>query len=186
MPDLEERVAETLLQRISKEIDLPILAAQQAGALLPTVVRSYLLWQSSGNPLEYAGIIAGTYALGIATMAVSYMATHRLFHQPGSLREALRFTALERACFVPARLLSLGLEGLLVSAGANPLLVGTVVPSAILGLQGIANNRSGRELKQGRSFKEALVEGVRYTGKLFTYPVELAASAYAALRRAPS
>ncbi len=188
-------------------LDIKIGIAQGVGTLTGSVLMNYLLYVAGGSVAAYTGIMAATFLAGIPLMAGAYAGVHYLLDREryrGKAKElfteALRFTAVNAASFVPMRLVSLGIEGLLVGAGIQRYIVGNVVPSVLLTMQGLGCNLAAKEMREGKSIGDALKEGFvnlpRDLGRMLyglaTAPYALAKRGYDALcgciagRRAPA
>lgn len=151
---------------------------------------------------SYVGIQALTYGIGSLLLIGTYFAAHYLLNdgyrqkKKELLYDALRFTGISCATFLPMRLLSFGIENLLVYTGLSRYIVGNVVPNIILSFQSLAANRSGKELHEGKSVVDALKDGFinmpRDLGAMAGYVASLAVKgiragwAYLAERYAPA
>ena len=172
-------------------LDIKIGIAQTAGAIIGTALLNYLLYVAGGTVAAYTGVMAATFLAGIPLMAGAYAGVHYLMDREryrgktGELfREALRFTAISSASFVPLRLVSLGVEGLLVGAGIPRYIVGNVIPSILLTMQSLGANKAAKGMNEGESLAEALKDGFinlpRDLGRTF---YSLAAAPYTLVKR---
>lgn len=206
---LRARVVEKLpwTEPLIGGLDMKIGIVQGVGTLTGTVLMNYLLYVAGGTVAAYTGAMVATFLAGIPLMAGAYAGVHYLMDREryrgktGELfTEALRFTAVNAASFVPMRLVSLGIEGLLVGAGIQRYIVGNVVPSILLTMQGLGCNLAAKEMREGRSIGDALKDGFinlprdlgRTLYSLATAPYTLAKRGYEAVcdyiagRRAPA
>lgn len=193
LEDIRARIIEKVpwTRTFLEGIDIKIGLAQGCGLVAGSVVTNSLFYIAGTSLAAYTAIMAASFAAGFVSIVGGYVAVHYLFNREyyrGKVKElfyeALRFTGLQTAAFIPTRLVSLGLENLLVglgtAAGFSPTryIVGNVVPTLLLTLGDLGSNRAGKALKENLTLGEALREGVKQVGHLLYLPVASFRSAY--------
>lgn len=198
LEDIRARIIEKVpwTRTFLEGIDIKIGLAQGCGLVAGSAVTNTLFYVAGTSLAAYTAIMAASFAAGFVSIVGGYVAVHYLFNRDyyrGRVKElfyeALRFTGLQTAAFVPTRLVSLGLENLLVglgtAAGFSPTryIVGNVVPTLLLTMGDLGSNRAGKALKENMSLGEALKEGIKQVGHLLYLPVAGLRSAYDSIAR---
>lgn len=162
-----------LEKAIGGNYDIKIGITQGLGTIIPTIAVNLAFLFTPAAALPYVGLMVGRYFLTWATMIGSYVGVHYLMNDEykGRLKklfsEAVKFTGLERGTFIPARILSLGVESLLVgSLGWSRYIVGNFVSPLFTTLQTFGSNYAGKNLAEGYSMGAALKEGFKNLGSL--------------------
>lgn len=171
------------------EVDIKIGLAQGFATVVGAVSMNYMLYAAGASAGlaalgPYTAIMAASTAIGALGLAAGYVLAHYLMNrryrgrEKELFREALRFTAVERATFIPSRLASLCLENLLVGFGVSRYICGNVIPSVLLTFQGLGSNRAGKEMNRGGTIGDAFAQGMKQVGHLLYLPVAGLRSAY--------
>ncbi len=164
------------------DVDIKIGLAQGFATVGTAVSMNYMLYAAGASVGlaalgPYTAIMAASTAIGALGLTAGYFLAHYVMdrryrgREKELFREALRFTAVERAAFIPSRLASLCLENLFVGLGVSRYICGNVIPSVLLTFQGLGSNRAGKEMNRGGTIGDAFAQGMKQVGHLLYLPV---------------